>query len=156
MKKVDLGQWIQILANLAVLTGIVFLALEARQLTISTQLAAAESYRATMKEMNLLVATNPDLAELIRRRSNGEELAGVDGFRTFLVYMVVFDEFENAFFLLQDGILNDRYLQRLRQSINAMLLRDQGMQRAWQRSKGGRHPDFVAFVDLVLEGTDAQ
>ena len=81
MKKIDLGQTIQILANVGVLAGILFLAFELRQNTMATRSAAASSIEASFSEAELFIAGNAEFAELLTKGRAGEE--GLKkGFRT--------------------------------------------------------------------------
>jgi len=74
MKKIDLGQTIAILANIGVIAGIVFLAVETRQnnrlLAMESNLARTEAYigrtAAAVTEMHQL-ALSADLADLLTR-----------------------------------------------------------------------------------------
>ena len=52
MKKIDLSQSIVILANIGVIAGIVFLAVEIRQNTVSNQSAAYQSWVAANMALN--------------------------------------------------------------------------------------------------------
>ena len=62
MKKIDLGQIVTILANVGVLAGIVFVALEIRQSKIGT--TSYELHRNWM-DINNIYITSPDVVELV-------------------------------------------------------------------------------------------
>lgn len=74
MKKLDLGQAVTVLANLGVIAGIAFLAIEVQQ---NNELLAAQARsdltgrRADFVEMGI---TSPDLAEIIVKAGSGEPL----------------------------------------------------------------------------------
>jgi hypothetical protein len=71
MKKIDVGQFIAILANLGVLAGIAFLAVELRQ---SNELISAEArfnMLATRTEPYTLQITERDLPEILVKDRNG-------------------------------------------------------------------------------------
>jgi hypothetical protein len=70
MKKIDLGQTIQLLANLGVIAGIVFLAVEARQnrelLEVQVKLLRADAdynYYQARAQNRQMIATDPEYAE---------------------------------------------------------------------------------------------
>lgn len=79
MKKIDLGQMITILANVGVIAGIIFLAIELRQNTTASRLEAASTHLSGSYELDLLLATNKELSELLfapeSERSEAEQLA---------------------------------------------------------------------------------
>ena len=63
MKKIDLGQAITILANVGVIAGIVFLAVELGQNTQAIRLTASQSMASELAEFNR-GWTNPDMARI--------------------------------------------------------------------------------------------
>ena len=81
MKKIDLGQSVSLLANLGVILGIVFLAVELRQ---NNALLAAES-RATIVALNTeiwaKVIDTPDVAGLAVKDRSGESLTNAEELR---------------------------------------------------------------------------
>lgn len=81
MSEIDLGQTIQILANVGVLVGLVVLIVELRQ--NNEQLAAQSRYNYYQNRIteSRLVAQQPDLVELVLRVGNGEAVSDVDRIR---------------------------------------------------------------------------
>lgn len=64
MQKIHLGQAIQIIANLGVIAGIVFLAIEVRSASDANQLQSAYVGAEGFNQVNLLLAANPDLSRI--------------------------------------------------------------------------------------------
>lgn len=64
MKKIDVGQTINTLANIGVIAGIVFLAIEIRESTRATQAASIQAASALDQEQLLLMGADGDLARL--------------------------------------------------------------------------------------------
>lgn len=72
MKKIDLGQTINTLANVGVIAGIVFLGYEMRQ---NTQVARQEAYGTfaqSVIEVGHTITSNPQLADLIAQIQDGK------------------------------------------------------------------------------------
>jgi len=65
MKKINLGQTIQILANVGVIAWIVFLAVEIRTNTESNRIAVEQGLEANWMLINSQIASDSDLAALI-------------------------------------------------------------------------------------------
>lgn len=85
MKKIDLGQTISILANLGVLAGIVFLAIEVSQnqatLEEQTRLNALSGREAASESFNnirTLLLENPDLMQIWNKGNAGDELTAIE------------------------------------------------------------------------------
>lgn len=74
MKKIDLGQTIQILANIGVIAGILFLAVEIRTNTQMNRIAIQQAFSANWLQINSQLAGDVDLAALIVKAYSGEQL----------------------------------------------------------------------------------
>jgi hypothetical protein len=81
MKKIDAGQTISILANLGVIAGIIFLAVELRQNTTATQLMASGSASAYIRDLNNMLAENGELAALIIKADESDSLSRTENLR---------------------------------------------------------------------------
>jgi len=88
MKKVDLSQLLQILSNVGVIVGIVFLAVEVRQNQYALDEANVLNRAATLNEatanfgrLRSMLAENADLASIWIRANAGEKLSDVDALR---------------------------------------------------------------------------
>jgi len=64
MKKIDLGQTINTLANLGVIAGIIFLAIEIRASTRATQAASIQAASALDQEHLLMLGSDRELTKL--------------------------------------------------------------------------------------------
>ena len=67
-----LNRWMTLGANIGVLAGIIFLAFELQQNTVATQLEAASNFQGSVTELEMLIAGNPEFAELLRKGIEGE------------------------------------------------------------------------------------
>ena len=78
MKKLDLGQTITILANVGVIAGIVFLAIELRQ---NNRLLVAEAefnQLQHLQDIGMVLFENPEVADMYTRALDGDELDRVE------------------------------------------------------------------------------
>ena len=81
MKKLDFAQTIGLLANIGVIVGILFLAVEVGQ---NNELMADEAERVraeSRREIGRLLAENGDLATIVVKELNGEQLTEIEEFR---------------------------------------------------------------------------
>ena len=111
MKKIDLGQTITILANLGVIAGIVFLAVELQQ---NNQLMRAEAI-STLLETRMVaigdVIDNDSFAELLLKNRRGEILTDVELLKLNANYARGLIDLQRNYFLFQEGILPEEYLK---------------------------------------------
>ena len=111
MKKIDLGQVIQIVANVGVIAGIVFLGIELQQ---NNQLLRAEAI-GTVLETRLgrqeLVLKDTDLASLLIKNSTDETLSPEDRIRIEAMRSRGLIGWQRDYFLFQEGILPEEYFR---------------------------------------------
>jgi len=110
MKKLELGQAITILANLGVIVGIVFLAIEVHQ---NNQLLGAQAVSAllqTRMKANEDIYNNSGLADLLAKNRRGEPLTDAERIRLVSFWSRGFQGWQRDFLLFQEGILTEEYL----------------------------------------------
>ena len=140
MRKIDLGQTIQILANIAVIAGIVFLAAEIRQ---NNELMAADARFNRLQivvESNTLIAENASFAELVARTDQTTETLTAGereqmlnfGKRVLLNQQWTFSE-------LPPGELPIEEWRRVSKRGYWQLV--------WEERRGDLRPDFVTWVE---------
>ncbi len=145
MKKIDLGLTISILANVGVIAGIVFLALELQQ---NTSLLAAQ---ARWEQLDARTAAgsvelnNSDVARLIYKVQSGEDLTPYEysRFVTFAIYL--FTNWEWQYDEYQAGILAGDDLPVAGWTIRAQTLPQ--LRQVWEETKSNRSPSFIQFVE---------
>ena len=111
MKKVDLGQAIAIVANLGVIAGIIFLAIELRQ---NNQLLQAEAIAAVLEtriHRQELMLTNPQFVEVVEKNDRGEPLSSTEQRVIRAGHRQVLLGWQKDFFLFEQGILSEDYLR---------------------------------------------
>ena len=154
MKKLDLGQAIQILANVGVLAGLVFLGLELRQNTQAVRLASAESYLTGGSELDLRIASEPELAAFLIRSDGSEPLSAVDELRLEHWNYAVLRQWETAYYLGSIGALDEGLWAAYRHEIRKILLRTAGMHEFWRANRESFAPDFGKEIDSILAETE--
>jgi len=111
MKTPNLGQTISTLANLGVIAGIIFLALELQQ---NNQLLRAEAIGAVLEtRLNRqdLVLQGVDVAALIERNRTSDVLSPEDLERIRALRSSGFIGWQRDYFLFQEGILTEEYFR---------------------------------------------
>lgn len=97
MKKIDLGQTIGILANLGVVAGIVFLAIEIGQNNAQLSSQSRFNYYQTRFGLNAMIAQDGDLADIVSRAVAGEELTRGEAVQARQVTELLFGMWEYEF-----------------------------------------------------------
>jgi hypothetical protein len=142
MKKIDLGQTISILANIGVIAGIGFLALEVRQ---NNELMSGEARRSRTESSESAfrtIAENADFAEIFVKAGQGEELSAVEEQRFRAFWMALLLNLQSTFRDLRPGELEsllNRY-RTYRASFPQLNV-------VWSQNKMNLEPEFMELMD---------
>ena len=118
MAKVDVGQSITILANLGVIAGIAFLGLELRQNNELMEAEARFNRLSLSREAFNIQSTNGDLAAILVKAINGDELTEVERYRYTNTGMRFLSNMEWIFRELPEDSSERQYLhEQLRRNL---------------------------------------
>jgi len=144
MKLDDLNRWLTLGANIGVIAGIVFLAVELRQ---NNELLAADA-RFNRLQMSWngwqSLAENGDLTALIYAAENGDTLEGPDRMRVDAVFMRILIAMEWLYRELPADSPEHRYMRDELKKIFSGIGADRAV---WNRRRSGLDPAFVAWVE---------
>jgi len=118
-----LNQWLTLLANIGVLVGIVFLAVEIQQntnnLEMNRQIALTEAYAnrsSTVQEAQVAAAVSPDFGEIYVKwqRDGSEALTDVERFRVLSWETARIFRLESQYIMWEQGLLEEKFIETLR------------------------------------------
>ena len=142
MKKIDIGPVVELLANIGVLAGIFFLAIELRQ---NNQLMEDEARRArasSVQETWTVMAENGELASIIAKDLNGERLDQVDSLRLMAFWLRTLTDLQLAYQELPEDELAPvaaRYRSNF-QNFPSLVT-------TWETNRKWFRQDFVTWMD---------
>lgn len=145
MKKFDVPQILQVLANLGVIAGIVLLAIEVHQNNDLLGLQIRANATGRILGTADIVLSNPDLIDLLNR--NQESLTQAERDRLVLLGIRTLSGFESAYRDVVHGIHEEASLRRAVQSIWRRPRLNYGMQMAWETFKNRADPAFVIWME---------
>jgi hypothetical protein len=73
-----LNQWLALVANVGVIAGLVFVAIEVRTNTDANRLAIYQNYSQNWFQAHAQIADSADLAQIVENAMNGEDLSPVE------------------------------------------------------------------------------
>ena len=152
VKKLDVGQIITILANVGVIVGIIFLAVEVRQ---NNQLLSAEtSQRFVDQRAGALARWADDSSDLMRLRlkaTNGQPLTQEEQWRLSAESAFIFTQWEWEY--QQDQVGRGAYVPV--EAYRAILTRWPWLIEFWINEHRSRYtPEFAQFLDGQIESLD--
>lgn len=149
------NDWLALLANVAVVAGIVFLGLELRQNTTAVMAQTRDSIAEKEMEYYGWLATNADLASIaVSATTVGVEALSETEKRMWIGFTsAVFREWENANYQYRAGLFTeDEYEGRLSNMRNLMKL--PGFQWAWASQRSKFSHAFRDMLDVMVEATE--
>jgi hypothetical protein len=154
MKKIDLGQTIQIIANIGVIAGIGVLALELRQ---NNQLLGVE-FRTALRERlqgtTALVLENPYLLEALGK--DVATLTPTERDALVLLGIRMLGVYEGAYLDVARGLADEEALRRSARATWDRPRLNYGMPLAWDTFKVRADRDFVAWMEENVINREAE
>ena len=149
MKKLDLGQTIQILANAGVIAGIIFLAIEIRQNNAQLSLQSYQSWAAANMELNMAVL-DPSLSSIFDVANADSTKLTKENYVTYAMWQLSLMQMaQTTDYLYQAGSL-DRDLWESEINRAAGILALPAVRQWWEA--GGKTqltPQFVEMIESV-------
>ena len=109
MRKIDWGQTIAILANIGVLLGIVFLAMEIRDSRIAILAQTQDSVADGFLTLNLATITEPEIGLTFQKGlCEPEELTDLEAARFSMHMRALFNQFRRIYRLYEQGLLDEQ------------------------------------------------
>ena len=146
--KIDLGQTITILANLGVIAGIVFLAIELNQ--NNRLLRAQEQHNLHENRVSFAYARmeDPAVAALWANILAGEEITGVERTRANAIFEIMVENWRYEYQQFRAGVLEERDLPLAGyRGIYSRLMGHPEFRSYWSRRSANFDPDFVALIE---------
>ena len=111
MKRIDLGQTIQILANVGVVAGIVILAIEIQQNTRSLEVGAYQELIGQIGDFIEMQSREPEVALMARATTSLSDLTGEEGVKVGAYFYTVARLGDLAYYQYQRGLLSTERLE---------------------------------------------
>ena len=147
MKKIDLGQTVSMFANIGVIAGIIFLAVELRQNNELLEAEARAASSARITHIPETVSTDVDLADALTKARNGETLTESEELRVYAFQVWGFRGQEALFREYQAGTVDSLPEDRWRQGFHSDPWSAQSKAEVWSRAKVSLEADFVQWMD---------
>ena len=149
MKKIDLGQTIAILANVGVIAGIIFLAVETQQTNDLLRLEAMRSQLEMRLVNSSAIVNNSELASILHRKINREPITAEEEFRFTWFVRELFTVMEWQYREFESGGLEFEVLP-----IGGWegWFEIPGVPEEWEISGRVRDPGFVELVESEVLG----
>ena len=141
---------VSMVANFGVTAGILFLGFELRQNTQATQLAAAQGALSSSFELDLRIAENPEIADLLVKADQSETLTGVELFRLDRWAYSGLRNWENTLYILSASALDERFGPSFKREIQRIVTFDPFIADFWQTNKSSFSQAFNDEFEVIV------
>ena len=154
MKRFDLGQTVNTLANIGVITGIVFLALQMSQFQSQMEAQTAFNYYSAVSGQLFQVSTSPYLSDVLAKLDSGDALTEGESVSADLFIVGAITGWEYAWREKQAGRFDDAQFSReiisdFRQALEGPA--GPRWREVWLQEAPERDPNFVARMEAGIE-----
>ena len=147
-----LNQWLTLVANLSVVAGILFLAVELRQNTAAIRAQTRDALTEKQIEIVGWQATNPELAAIHAKAMDGEELSTAELLQFSGYVLAQFREWENSHYQFSAGLFSPPEFEARKASWQILLsgASSWAYVATWQMFRLTFAPAFRADIDRLL------
>jgi len=151
MKSERLNWFLTVGANVGVILGLVFLAIQIYQSTLATQATLHLDLVSYGRENAELLASDDELAEIVvRGQLDPEALSPVERERFLIFTTWRMTVWETAFLNWDTGVIDDRFWDQFDAWYSAIVRSAPGYRIWWAESRHGFDPEFREHVDSIL------
>ena len=146
-----LNRWVSLIANVGVVAGIFFLAVELQQANLATRISARDS--ATEGHVNYLgVILDPSILAVAHDKALAdEELSRLEGRQLNVYHVRRWRHYERVFYQLQSGLISDQewrgYEGGIDRALNGTSIFWEISRDVWENSKPLLSEQFVQYVE---------
>ena len=147
----QLNRWLTLGANLGVLAGILLLVFELVQSRELMRAQTRNEISAGIVELQMAVATNPQLSELLHRAASGEELSPEETTQFEHRANAMFRYYENVHYQHRQGLYDDPEFAAQRDAWQSFL-RVTVYRHYWCSNRHLYSEKFKALFDYLVDG----
>lgn len=151
MKKIDLGQIVNTLANVGVIAGIAFLVVEIHQNNQLLTAQAEYNYLQNRADTSTRAVTNRDFAELLMKRDSGAPLSELDRYQLTRHAMETMLQWQWEYLQMTAGSLDEDIDRMGCNWGRGMRSNAQFYDDAYSTLKETLRPEFIDFIDRYLD-----
>lgn len=145
-----LNHWLTLLANIGVLGGFIFLAVELQQNTQQLKLQSYQAWQAANNDINMAL-TNPEVAAIVSAGHGDPANLTKDNYIAYAhVHMSLMQMAQSTHHLYQQGAIDEELWIAEMNRAAGMLKGSEGVRQWWEA--GGKTqlaPSFVEFIESV-------
>jgi len=150
LKNSKISEWLTLFANLAVVAGIIFLAIEVSQNTAMIEAQMSQGRAETAMDQAESLYNSDHLPEIFLALKQEQPLTDLQRVR-FTAYLRAFNRNQdNLLHQVGRGFLGETTLRSVRDAVWAEIARKKAAREIWEDTKVSYSDEYVALVDGVI------
>ena len=150
MKNSPISDWLTLFANLAVVAGIIFLAIEVSQNTAMIEAQMSQGRAETAMDQAESLYNSDHLPEIFLAMEQEQPLTDLQRVR-FTAYLRAFNRNQdNLLHQVEKGFLGASTLRSIRDAVWVELARKKAAREIWENTRVSYSDEYVALVDSVI------
>lgn len=145
----SINSWLTLCANIGVLIGIIFLAIEIQQNTKVNRGIAIDAIQTGVREQLMAAVENPELISLIIRARRNDELTLEERGILSFYFGATLLQVENAYYQKEAGLITEDFFNSLNRNIEATTRENDIARRYWENNKSNYTREFQEYVDSL-------
>ena len=151
----DLGSLGELVAALATIATLIYLAMQIRHNTVSVRASTYQALVESYSDFSLLVGRDPETARIFQLGLvRSPDISESDQFRFNMIMLGAARRWENAFYQHARGFVDPDHWQTTELHL-ARIMSWPGVLRCWSEAKPFYSDRFVEFVDRHISGAPA-
>ena len=150
-----LNRWLTLGANIGVLIGIAFVAIEIRQNTEMTRAQLTQSRAEVAIAISELGVNSDYLPDIIIKIRNGNDITEAEEFRYHAYLRAILRNLDNYLQQYNRGLLPDHIPGAVAATIRQNLVKNPRGRKYWETRKSRFTYEFVAFVEAVIAESES-
>jgi len=150
LKNSPISEWLTLIANFAVVAGIIFLAIEVSQNTAMIEAQMSQGRAETAMDQAESLYNSDHLPEIFLAMEQEQPLTDLQRVR-FTAYLRAFNRNQdNLLYQVEQGFLGATTLRSIRDAVWAELARKKAAREIWENTRVSYSDEYVALVDSVI------
>lgn len=148
----NINKWLSFAANIGVIIGIFFLALELNQNTVISEVDSILSIRQSQQNIQLISLENPEFAAFNVKLLNNDELNPVEARQAIDFALYLRNQSQMAYIQYENGLISEADLLELLAPFRFWITRNEQIASIWEgiNSNSGNTEFIKYFNEYVL------
>ena len=151
MESDKMNRWLTLGANIGVLIGIILLVIELDQNREMIRAQTRNDISQQLANRLLTMASNSQMASVMRRAEDGEELTKDEEHQYFVYLVANLRDWENIHYQYRHGMFDDNEFEAEKTAWQFVTDKNKAFGRIWCRIRRNFSPEFVADLEGLLD-----